>query len=55
MEDTFDIRNNQELQETEREFENALRPLSFNSFSGQDKAVSYTHLDVYKRQKAYRP
>lgn len=39
MEDTFDIRNNRELQETEREFENALRPLSFNSFSGQDKVV----------------
>jgi Holliday junction DNA helicase RuvB len=39
MEDTFDIRNNRELQETEREFENALRPLSFSSFSGQDKVV----------------
>lgn len=39
MEDTFDIRNNRELQETEREFENALRPLSFSSFSGQDKIV----------------
>ncbi|NLZ51885.1 MAG: Holliday junction branch migration DNA helicase RuvB [Thermoanaerobacteraceae bacterium] len=39
MEDTFDIRNNRDLQETEREFENALRPLSFSSFSGQDKIV----------------
>lgn len=39
MEDSFDIRNNRDLQETEREFENALRPLSFSSFSGQDKIV----------------
>ena len=39
MEDTFDIRNNRDLQETEHEFENALRPLSFSSFSGQGQVV----------------
>jgi Holliday junction DNA helicase RuvB len=36
MEDTFDIRNNQN---TEREFENALRPLSFDDFRGQEGVV----------------
>ncbi len=36
--DTFDI-HDEKLDGTEREFENALRPLSFNSFSGQDKVV----------------
>ena len=34
----FDIRSNN-LNEKEREFENALRPLSFRSFSGQEKLV----------------
>lgn len=36
--DTFDI-HDERLDGAEREFENALRPLSFNSFSGQDKVV----------------
>ncbi|NLO71114.1 MAG: Holliday junction branch migration DNA helicase RuvB [Porphyromonadaceae bacterium] len=36
MEEPFDIRNNQN---TEREFENALRPLSFADFKGQEKIV----------------
>ena len=36
MQEPFDIRNNQN---TEREFENALRPLSFQDFKGQDKIV----------------
>ena len=36
--DNFDIRNRQ-LSEKEKEFENALRPLSFSSFSGQEKVV----------------
>ncbi len=36
--DAFDI-HDERLDGTEREFENALRPLSFNSFSGQDKVV----------------
>ncbi|MDR1368730.1 MAG: Holliday junction branch migration DNA helicase RuvB [Dysgonamonadaceae bacterium] len=34
----FDIRN-QHISDKEQEFENALRPLSFKSFSGQDKVV----------------
>ncbi len=36
--ETFDIRN-QQLNDKEREIENALRPLSFKSFSGQAKVV----------------
>ncbi|MDR0798461.1 MAG: Holliday junction branch migration DNA helicase RuvB [Dysgonamonadaceae bacterium] len=36
--DQYDIRSNQ-LNDKEQEFENALRPLSFKSFSGQDKIV----------------
>ncbi|MCL1942479.1 MAG: Holliday junction branch migration DNA helicase RuvB [Candidatus Azobacteroides sp.] len=38
MEDRFDIRD-QRINETEREFEKALRPLSFEDFSGQYKIV----------------
>lgn len=38
MEQNFDIRS-QKIGETEREFENALRPLTFNSFSGQEKVI----------------
>ena len=36
MEENFDIRNNQK---GEKEFENALRPLTFSDFSGQNKIV----------------
>ncbi|MDR0546348.1 MAG: Holliday junction branch migration DNA helicase RuvB [Dysgonamonadaceae bacterium] len=36
--DNYNIRSNQ-LNDKEKEFENALRPLSFLSFSGQDKIV----------------
>ncbi|MFV0390448.1 MAG: AAA family ATPase, partial [Paludibacteraceae bacterium] len=36
MEEDFDIRNNQN---TEKEFENARRPLSFQDFKGQGKIV----------------
>lgn len=39
MEDTFDIHTNRNSQDGEREFENALRPLTFGSFAGQDKIV----------------
>jgi len=35
----FDIRDNQNFQDTDRDFENALRPLTFGSFSGQEKIV----------------
>lgn len=38
MEDNFDIRDSQ-ITPREREFENALRPLEFNDFRGQDKVV----------------
>ncbi|MDR1654275.1 MAG: AAA family ATPase, partial [Prevotellaceae bacterium] len=38
MQENFDIRGNR-LLEREREFENALRPLSFDDFSGQEKIV----------------
>ena len=38
MEDEFDIRDVR-MPETEREYENALRPLSFSDFSGQAKVV----------------
>jgi len=39
MEDTFDIHGNRHLQDTDREYENTLRPLTFGGFSGQDKIV----------------
>lgn len=38
MENNFDI-HNERINNKEQEFENALRPLTFNSFSGQDKVV----------------
>ena len=38
MEQNFNIRSSH-VGETEREFENALRPLSFASFSGQEKVI----------------
>ena len=40
MEEDFDFHENKNLQDNEqREFENALRPLSFSDFSGQGKVV----------------
>ncbi|GHT44082.1 Holliday junction ATP-dependent DNA helicase RuvB [Bacteroidia bacterium] len=47
--ETFDIRENSwdnGLSEKEKEFENALRPLSFKSFSGQDKIVENLRIFV---------
>lgn len=38
MSDTFNV-HNEKLKGMEQEYENALRPLSFSSFSGQDKVV----------------
>ncbi|MBD8387202.1 Holliday junction branch migration DNA helicase RuvB [Dysgonomonas sp. BGC7] len=38
MEETFDIHRGS-INDSEKEFENALRPLTFNSFSGQSKVV----------------
>ena len=37
--DSFDIRNQEVLPQEEQDIDKALRPLSFASFSGQDKAV----------------
>jgi Holliday junction DNA helicase RuvB len=37
--ETFDIRDQQPRNETDKEYENALRPLSFADFSGQSKVV----------------
>ncbi|MBR8704294.1 Holliday junction ATP-dependent DNA helicase RuvB [Bacteroides pyogenes] len=45
MEEDFDIRNHQ-LSPKERDFENALRPLSFEDFSGQDKVVDNLRIFV---------
>ena len=39
MQDPFDIHVNKDFQENDREYENALRPLTFNGFNGQDKIV----------------
>ena len=44
MEDEFDIREPKAL-DTERDFENALRPLSFHDFSGQAKVVE--NLEIF--------
>ena len=43
MEQNFDIRNNRN---GEKEFENALRPLSFSDFSGQNKIVENLRIFV---------
>lgn len=39
MEESFDIHSNREFQDRERDYENALRPLSFHDFSGQEKII----------------
>ncbi|MEG1579835.1 MAG: Holliday junction branch migration DNA helicase RuvB [Bacteroidaceae bacterium] len=51
-EDTFDIRSEQESAPSEREYENALRPLSFEDFSGQRKVVE--NLEVFVAAAKYR-
>ena len=45
MEEQLDIRN-QQPNNRERDFENALRPLSFDDFSGQDKVVENLRIFV---------
>lgn len=49
--DNFDIRNGS-LSSAEKEFENALRPLSFDDFSGQQKVVD--NLRVFVEAAKYR-
>lgn len=51
MSDEFDIRDEQ-LSKAEKEFENALRPLKFNDFSGQKKVVE--NLEVFVEAAKYR-
>lgn len=49
--DTFDIRE-ETLSPSEKEFENALRPLKFSDFSGQQKVVD--NLEVFVEAAKYR-
>ena len=51
-EDTFDIRSRGEGAPSEREYENALRPLRFNDFCGQKKVVD--NLEVFVEAAKYR-
>ena len=44
--DTFDIRSQQPLSSRERDYENVLRPLRFEDFSGQDKVVDNLRIFV---------
>ena len=51
--DTFDIRAQQQApQPAEKDFENALRPLSFDDFSGQKKVVE--NLRIFVEAARYR-
>ena len=49
----FNIREHQ-LTSKERDFENALRPLSFEDFSGQDKVVENLRIFVKAARSAWR-
>ena len=51
MEENFDIRS-QQYNNREREFENALRPLQFSDYSGQDKVVD--NLQVFVKAARLR-
>ncbi|MDY6205410.1 MAG: Holliday junction branch migration DNA helicase RuvB [Prevotella sp.] len=51
MDDTFDIRH-ETISPTEKDFENALRPLNFGDFSGQQKVVE--NLEVFVEAAKYR-
>ena len=51
MEEDFDIRQEQ-VQRGEKDFENALRPLRFGDFSGQQKVVE--NLEVFVEAAKYR-
>ena len=52
MEDTFDIRAQQNATPTEKDYENALRPLTFDDFNGQNKVVD--NLKVFVEAANYR-
>ena len=51
-EEKFDIRSQTTRNDSEKEFEKALRPLSFNQFAGQDKIIS--NLKVFVRAAVMR-
>src|SRR5574344_689537 len=51
MDDNFDIRE-ESLSTKEKDFENALRPLKFQDFSGQQKVVA--NLEVFVEAAKYR-
>lgn len=51
MDEDFDIRE-ENISSAEKEFENALRPLKFNDFSGQKKVVE--NLEVFVEAAKYR-
>ena len=51
--DTFDIRSTQQpTAKSDRDFENALRPLAFEDFSGQQKVVD--NLRIFVEAAKYR-
>lgn len=52
MEDTFDIRAQQQGTPTDKDYENALRPLTFDDFHGQRKVVD--NLRVFVEAAKYR-
>ena len=52
MTDDFDIREEQKFTSAEKDFENALRPLKFDDFSGQSKVVE--NLEVFVEAAKYR-
>ena len=55
-EDTFDIRSEQQAPpSTDREFENALRPLSFDDFTGQTKVVDNLRVFVEAARRRGEP
>lgn len=51
MDNDFDIRQ-ENVSSAEKEFENALRPLKFTDFSGQQKVVE--NLEVFVEAAKYR-
>lgn len=52
MADTFDIRSQQQGTPTDKDYENALRPLTFDDFHGQKKVVD--NLKVFVEAAKYR-
>lgn len=52
MKDTFDIRAQQDAIPTDKDYENALRPLNFSDFNGQNKVVD--NLKVFVEAAKYR-